>query len=44
MPLEDNGIMPMTDQANQGKGFRLLFNGLHSKSGGGLTYLNNILP
>ena len=23
---------------------RLLFNGLHSKSGGGLTYLNNILP
>lgn len=22
----------------------LLFNGLHSKSGGGLTYLNNILP
>ena len=23
---------------------RLLFNGLHSKSGGGLTYLHNILP
>jgi len=23
---------------------RLLFNGLHSKSGGGLTYLNNVLP
>jgi len=23
---------------------RILFNGLHSKSGGGLTYLNNILP
>ena len=23
---------------------RLLFNGLHSKSGGGLTYLDNILP
>ena len=23
---------------------RVLFNGLHSKSGGGLTYLNNILP
>ncbi len=23
---------------------RLLFNGLHSKSGGGLTYLSNILP
>ncbi len=23
---------------------RLLFNGLHSKSGGGVTYLNNILP
>ena len=24
--------------------FRLLFNGLHSKSGGGITYLQNILP
>ena len=23
---------------------KLLFNGLHSKSGGGLTYLNNVLP
>ena len=23
---------------------RFLFNGLHSKSGGGLTYLNNVLP
>ena len=36
--------MGNTEQAKQGKGFRLLFNGLHSKSGGGLTYLNNILP
>jgi glycosyltransferase involved in cell wall biosynthesis len=36
--------MGNTEQSKQAKSFRLLFNGLHSKSGGGLTYLNNILP
>ena len=46
--LEDNEIMPnMVKPVNgdaQRPRIRLLFNALHSKSGGGLTYLNNILP
>jgi len=32
------------DAAPEVPPIRLLFNGLHSKSGGGLTYLKNILP
>lgn len=32
------------DAAASAPQVRLLFNGLHSKSGGGLTYLHNILP
>ncbi len=36
--------MADTYQAIRGVGIRLLFNALHSKSGGGLTYLDNILP
>lgn len=32
------------EQVSPSQPVRLLFNALHSKSGGGLTYLNNILP
>lgn len=34
----------MTTTAQGARPFRLLINGLHSKSGGGITYLTNILP
>lgn len=36
--------MADTERAIWGIGAKLLFNALHSKSGGGLTYLDNILP
>jgi len=36
--------MEARSAAQLNKPLRLLFNGLHSKSGGGLTYLRNLLP